>query len=142
MRTLGIDYGDKNIGLAISDKLLFTAQPLGLYKTINKTEDKKYFLQLASRYKVSKIVIGLPLRLDGSAGTRVEKTKKFAAWLKKTLQLPIVMWDERLTTRQANFILNQQKIKDKKKKKLKDQVSANIILSSYLEHIRHQSDDQ
>jgi len=142
MRILGIDYGDKNIGLAISDKLLFTAQPLGLYKTINKTEDKKYFLQLASRYKVSKIVIGLPLRLDGSAGTRVEKTKKFAAWLKKTLQLPIVMWDERLTTRQANFILNQQKIKDKKKKKLKDQVSANIILSSYLEHIRHQSDDQ
>ncbi len=142
MRILGIDYGDKNIGLAISDKLLFTAQPLGLYKTINKTEDKQYFLQLASRYKVSKIVIGLPLRLDGSAGTRVEKTKKFAAWLKKTLQLPIVMWDERLTTRQANFILNQQKIKDKKKKKLKDQVSANIILSSYLEHIRHQSDDQ
>ena len=142
MRILGIDYGDKNIGLAISDKLLFTAQPLGLYKTINKTEDKKYFLQLASRYKVSKIVIGLPLRLDGSAGTRVEKTKKFAAWLKKTLQLPIVMWDERLTTRQANFILNQQKIKDKKKKNLKDQVSANIILSSYLEHIRHQSDDQ
>ena len=142
MRILGIDYGDKNIGLAISDKLLFTAQPLGLYKTINKTEDKKYFLQLASRYKISKIVIGLPLRLDGSAGTRVEKTKKFAAWLKKTLQLPIVMWDERLTTRQANFILNQQKIKDKKKKKLKDQVSANIILSSYLEHIRHQSDDQ
>ena len=142
MRILGIDYGDKNIGLAISDKLLFTAQPLGLYRTINKTEDKKYFLQLASRYKVSKIVIGLPLRLDGSAGTRVEKTKKFAAWLKKTLQLPIVMWDERLTTRQANFILNQQKIKDKKKKKLKDQVSANIILSSYLEHIHHQSDDQ
>lgn len=142
MRILGIDYGDKNIGLALSDKLLFTAQPLGLYKTINKTEDKKYFLQLASRYKVSKIVIGLPLRLDGSAGTRVEKTKKFAAWLKKTLLLPIVMWDERLTTRQANFILNQQKIKDKKKKKLKDQVSANIILSSYLEHIRHQSDDQ
>jgi len=142
MRILGIDYGDKNIGLAISDKLLFTAQPLGLYRTINKTEDKKYFLQLASRYKISKIVIGLPLRLDGSAGTRVEKTKKFAAWLKKTLQLPIVMWDERLTTRQANFILNQQKIKDKKKKKLKDQVAANIILSSYLEHRHHQSDDQ
>ena len=142
MRILGIDYGDKNMGLVISDKLLFTAQPLGLYKTINKTEDKKYFLQLASRYKISKIVIGLPLRLDGSAGTRVEKTKKFAAWLKKTLQLPIVMWDERLTTRQANFILNQQKIKDKKKKKLKDQVAANIILSSYLEHRHHQSDDQ
>ncbi len=142
MRILGIDYGDKNIGLAISDKLLFTAQPLGLYRTINKTEDKKYFLQLASRYKISKIVIGLPLRLDGSTGTRVEKTKKFAAWLKKTLQLPIVMWDERLTTRQANFILNQQKIKDKKKKKLKDQVAANIILSSYLEHRHHQSDDQ
>jgi len=142
MRILGIDYGDKNIGLAISDKLLFTAQPLGLYRTINKTEDKKYFLQLASRYKVSKIVIGLPLRLDGSAGTRAEKTQKFAAWLKKALQLPIVMWDERLTTRQANFILTQQKINYKKKKKLKDQVAANIILSSYLEHRHHQSDDQ
>ena len=142
MRILGIDYGDKNIGLAISDKLQFTAQPFGLYRTINKTEDKKYFLQLASRYKISKIVIGLPLRLDGTAGTRVEKTKKFANWLKKTLQLPIIMWDERLTTRQANLILTQQKINDKKKKKLKDQVSANIILSSYLEHKRYQSDDQ
>ncbi len=142
MRILGIDYGDKNIGLAISDKLLFTAQPLGLYKTINKKEDKKYFLQLASRYKVSKIVIGLPLRLDGTAGTRVEKTKKFASWLEKTLQLPIIMWDERLTTRQAKIILNQQKINDKKKKKLKDQVSANIILSSYLEYMHNQSDDQ
>lgn len=133
MRILGIDFGDRNIGLAVSDALLLTAQAIGRYRIQNKEQDKKYFLELVSKYEISEIVIGLPLRMDGSPGTRVEKTKKFASWLERTLNLPIVFWDERLTTQQALKIIGQQKIHFRKKKSLKDQISASLILSSYLE---------
>jgi putative Holliday junction resolvase len=133
MRILGIDFGDRNIGLAVSDALLLTAQAIGRYRIQNKEEDKKYFLELVSKYEISEIVVGLPLRMDGSPGTRVEKTKKFARWLERTLNLPIVFWDERLTTQQALKILSEQKIHFRKKKSLKDQISASLILSSYLE---------
>lgn len=139
MRILGVDFGDKNIGLAVSDKLLITAQALGSYRVKNEEEDKKYFKDLVSKYEIEEIVIGLPLRMDGTPGTRVQKTQKFASWLENVLKLPIVFWDERLTTKQAIDILNQQKISGKKKKKLKDQISAAIILSVYLESKRKKS---
>lgn len=139
MRILGVDFGDKNIGLAVSDKLLITAQALGSYRVKNEEEDKKYFKDLVSKYEIEEIVIGLPLRMDGTPGTRVQKTQKFASWLENVLKLPIVLWDERLTTKQALDILNQQKISGKKKKKLKDQISATIILSVYLESKRKKS---
>ncbi len=139
MRILGVDFGDKNIGLAVSDKLLITAQALGSYRVKNEEEDKKYFKDLVSKYEIEEIVIGLPLRMDGTPGTRVQKTQKFASWLENALKLPIVLWDERLTTKQALNILNQQKISGKKKKKLKDQISAAIILSVYLESKRKKS---
>lgn len=139
MRILGVDFGDKNIGLAVSDKLLITAQALGSYRVKNEEEDKKYFKDLVSKYEIEEIVIGLPLRMDGTPGTRVQKTQKFASWLENVLKLPIVFWDERLTTKQALNILNQQKISGKKKKKLKDQISATIILSVYLESKRKKS---
>lgn len=136
MRVLGIDFGDKNIGLAVSDKLRLTAQGIGRYQVKNKKEDKKFFKELVSNYDIDEIVIGLPLRMDGTKGTRVEKTNEFARWLENILKLPVTFWDERLTTKQALKILHQQKVKRKTKKILKDQISAVIILSSYLEHKR------
>ncbi len=136
MRVLGIDLGDRNIGLAVSDKLLITAQALDRYRIKSKDEDKKYFKELVEKYEIVKIVVGLPLRMDGSIGTQAEKTKIFAHWLEKTHRLPVVFWDERLTTVQALKILSQQKIKIKRKKILKDQISATLILSSYLESKR------
>lgn len=139
MRVLGIDFGDKRIGLAVSDKLQFTAQGLGQYQVKNKKEDRIFFQDLVSKYDIEEIVIGFPLRMDGTEGTRAEKTKEFARWLEKILNLPITFWDERLTTQQASRILNQQKIKKKLKKDLKDQISAVIILASYLEHKRSKS---
>ena len=136
MRILGLDFGDKSIGFAVSDQLLLTAQSKGRYRIVNEEEDKKFFKKLVNEYNIGEIVIGLPLRMDGSPGTRVEKTKEFAIWLKKALNLPIIFWDERLTTQQALRILREQKIKIKKKKILEDQISANLILSSYLESKR------
>ncbi len=85
MRILGIDYGDRNIGLAISDKLYVTAHAIGRYKTKNRKADALYFKDLVKQHQVSKIVIGLPLQMDGSEGTRVEKTREFARWLEKTM---------------------------------------------------------
>ncbi|NIM59838.1 MAG: Holliday junction resolvase RuvX [Candidatus Aminicenantes bacterium] len=140
MRVLAIDYGDSHIGLAVSDKLLLTAQALGSYRPKSKEEDKKYFKELVSKYEIGEIVLGFPLRMDGSPGTRVEKTKEFAGWLKKILKIPIVFWDERLTTRQALRILAQQKIKVKRKKTLEDKIAATVILSSYLESRRGKND--
>ncbi len=136
MRVLGIDFGDSHIGLALSDKLLITAQALSTYRSKNREEDKKYFKELVAKYEIGKIVLGLPLRMDGSPGTRVEKTKEFASWLEKILKIPIVFWDERLTTKQALRILSQQKIKAKRRKSLEDQIAASLILSSYLESKR------
>lgn len=136
MRVLGIDYGDSHIGLAVSDKLLLTSQALGNYRSKSKKEDKKYFKELILKYEIGEIVLGFPLRMDGSKGTRAEKTKEFADWLKKILKIPIIFWDERLTTRQAHQILSRQKIKAKRKKILEDQIAASVILSSYLESKR------
>ena len=136
MRILGIDFGDKNIGLAVSDKLHLTAQGVGRYQVKNKKEDKIFFKELASKYNINEIVVGLPLRMDGSQGTRAGKTKEFARWLENILKIPVIFWDERLTTQQALKILQRQKVKGKTQKSLKDQISAVIILSSYLEHQR------
>ncbi len=141
MRILGIDFGDRNIGLAVSDTLFLTAQAIGRYRRQSQEKDKKYFQELVSQYEVGEIVIGLPLRMDGSPGTRVEKTKKFARWLENILHLPIVFWDERLTTQQALKMLRGQKVDFRKKKILKDQISASLILSSYLENKKAKHND-
>ena len=140
MRTLGIDYGDRKIGLAISDQLGITAQPLTSYRRKNKKEDAAFFKSLVSGYEIKEVIVGLPLRMDGSSGTRADKTREFAVWLEHTLNLPVHFWDERLTTKQANKLLSQQKISPKDKKDIEDQVSAVIILSTYLESKRARSD--
>lgn len=141
MRVLGIDYGDRHVGLAVSDPLRLTAQPLGTYELRESDrENRDFFRDLVARYDVGEIVIGDPLRMDGSAGTRAERTKEFAAWLEAAVHKPIAFQDERLTTRQALHILEDQKIRGKRKKEREDQIAAVIILSTYLERIRPADD--
>ena len=139
MRILGIDYGDKNLGLAVSDPLNITAQSLGRYQRKGRRVDSTHFKELAARYDIGRIVVGLPLRMDGTEGSRVEKTKKFAAWLIGVLVVPLVFWDERLTTRQALRILREQKMSHRRKKGLKDPIAAVLILQAYLETERYKS---
>jgi putative Holliday junction resolvase len=136
MRILGLDFGDRNIGLALSDPLELTAQPLGQYRLEEEAENKRYFTELVNKYEVEEIVIGFPLRLDGSSGTRVQKTKEFAAWLEKTVGCSVIFWDERLTTQQAAGIMKEQKINWKTRKEVEHQISAALILQSYLDHRR------
>ena len=137
MRVLGIDYGDRHIGLALSDPLLITAQPLETYElTGRENVDRQHFRDLVAKHDVGEIVIGDPLRMDGSSGTRAEKTRVFAGWLGKAVGKPIVFMDERLTTRQALSVLRGEKLRGKKKKEWEDQIAAVIILSTYLEQKR------
>ena len=136
MRILGIDFLDIYIGLAISDRLMLTSQPLELYLSKNKKDDKKYFEELVKKHEISKIVIGLPLQMDGEMGDQAKKVKHFAERIEAQLGLPVVLWDERLTTKQAMHILAEQGASIAKKKLAKDKLSAAIILSGYLESLR------
>ena len=137
MRVLGIDYGERHIGLALSDVLLITAQPFGTYLlTGREREDRKYFQDLVVRHDIQEIVIGDPLRMDGTAGTRAEKTRRFAAWLEKAVGKPVIFIDERLTTREALGLLRDRNLRGREKKEREDQIAAVIILSTYLERKR------
>jgi putative Holliday junction resolvase len=137
MRILGIDFGDRNIGLALSDPLKLTAQPLSTYQPKSKkTEDRDFFLDLVRTRQIDEIVVGFPLRMDGTPGSRVEKTRAFAKWLEAAVRVPIIFWDERLTTHQAINAAHEQKVRLKTKKSVINQISAAIILQSYLDSRR------
>jgi putative Holliday junction resolvase len=141
LRILGIDFGDRNVGLALSDALGVTAQPLMTYRLTGRdSEDKAFFAALIRKYEVGEIVLGFPLRMDGSSGTRVEKTRGFAAWMASFAGVPLAYWDERLTTQQALGIVREQKIKQKAKKGVLNQISAALILQAYLDNRRRHAD--
>jgi len=141
MRVLGIDYGDRHIGLALSDPLQITAQPLGSYElTGRENVDRQFFRDLVARHDVGEIVLGDPLRMDGSSGTRAEKTRVFAAWLEKAVGKRVAFLDERLTTKQALNTLKDGKLRGRKKKDWEDRIAAVIILSTYLERKRGPGD--
>ena len=140
MRILGIDFGDRHIGLALSDVLLITAQPFGTYTlTGREKEDRKFFQDLVLKHDIQEIIVGDPLRMDGSSGTRADKTRQFTAWLRRAVGKPILFVDERLTTQQALHLLQDRKLRGKKKKMQEDQMAAVIILSTHLEQRRHAS---
>lgn len=131
MRILGIDYGDRRIGLAVSDLLGITAQPVG-YLTINGDRDAiRQLEKYLSEYQVEKIVLGLPKNMDGSEGSRVEKTRAFAEKLSESFSLPIDYFDERMTTICAERALIDMNVRKKTGKK--DMLSAAIILQGYLD---------
>jgi putative Holliday junction resolvase len=129
MRILGIDYGDRNVGLALSDALRLTAQPLSTYRLTGRDEeDRAYFNGLVAKHQVAEIVVGFPLRMDGTAGRRVEKTRDFAQWIEAAVHVPVIFWDERLTTHQAINVMHEQKVGLKDKRSVINQISAAIIL--------------
>lgn len=129
-RILAIDFGEKRIGLAISDDSQKIALPFGILdgRDIKKALEK--LKDICRRKNIKKIILGLPLTLDGKEECAVKKTKNFAHWLEKTLHLPIIYEDERLTTKEAEKILKERGEKDKSKV---DVISAVLILKQYLE---------
>lgn len=135
-RVMGLDYGSKTIGVAISDELGLTAQP---FETIERSGENKLRRSLAriseivKEKNIKKIVVGLPMNMDGGSGERVSLTLEFVEKLKTRVDVPIVMQDERLTTMEADEILDESGVKKQDRKLFIDQVAAGIILREYME---------
>jgi putative Holliday junction resolvase len=133
-RYLGLDVGNRRIGVAVSDELGLTAQPvLTLERHDNQRDDLRSLARLARRFGVVGIVVGNPLHLSGEASPQALKTQKFAAELGKLTGLPIHLWDERLTTREAHQILYEAGHERQKHRRVVDQVAAVLILRAFLE---------
>lgn len=133
-RILGIDYGDKRVGVAISDELQFTAQPLKLLKRQNDYALITEIKDIIVVHNVGKIIIGLPVSLDGTYSSQTKKTQKFISRIRKSSDLPIEKWEERLSTLEASKILTG--VSKIKKKETIDIISAQLILQGYLDRNR------
>jgi putative Holliday junction resolvase len=133
MRVLGLDVGDVLIGVAISDPSKIIAQGLDSIRRKNVKEDVEAIQHLLEYYEVEKIVVGLPKRLSGEIGIQAQKVLDFVELLKKEIEVPIVMWDERLTTVAANRALIGANMRRRKRKKVVDKVAATLILQGYLD---------
>ena len=136
MRVMGLDYGDKTVGVAISDELLVTAQPVETIERERANKLRKTYQRieaLISEYSVEKIVIGRPLNMNGTEGERVETTRAFADELTRRTGLEIIEVDERLTTVEANRILEETGVANSARKEYIDKMAAAIILQSYLD---------
>jgi putative Holliday junction resolvase len=132
---LGLDYGEKRIGVAICDELGFTAQGLPTIIRKNKKHDWEILGGLIENYNVEKIVIGYPVRLDGSEGIQCEKVNRFKALLEKTFSFPVIKWRETLSTKEAEEILINSGVRWEKRKKMVDKMAACLILQNYLDSI-------
>ena len=133
MRILGVDYGDKRIGLALSDALGIVAGPVGTYEARGMRKDIDYIAALAKEKQAEAIVLGLPVNMDGTHGERAEKTKAFGRNLEKVSGLNVIYKDERLSTVSAEKSLIESNMRREKRKGVIDTVAAQIILQSYLD---------
>jgi putative Holliday junction resolvase len=130
-----LDYGEKRIGVAICDELGFTAQGLPTIVRKTKKHDWEILGNLIRNYKVEKIVIGYPVRLDGSEGIQCEKVNRFTALLEANFSLPVVKWPETLSTKEAEEILINSGVRWEKRKQMVDKLATCIILQGYLDSI-------
>jgi len=132
-RILAVDYGEKRIGLAVSDELGITASPLTTLMHRSDEETVRHIAQLASKLKVAQIVIGLPRRTDAQEGEMERRVKAFAEKLRQAVSVPIVLFDERFTTRIAEQVLLEADLSRRKRKQVRDRLAAVILLQSFLE---------
>ena len=139
-RILGLDYGTKTVGVAISDELFLTAQGL---ETITRKEENKLRKTLArieeiiKEYGVEEIVLGYPKNMDNTVGERGKATEEFRDRLEKRCGLPVILWDERLTTMESMRILMDGGIRRENRKSRVDWMAASLILQSYMDSVRN-----
>jgi putative pre-16S rRNA nuclease len=132
-RVLGLDFGSKTIGLAVSDGLGITAQGLETIRRKNKRKDFEILDRVIREHQVTEVVIGYPLRLSGAEGSQSEKVADFAAELRSRFSLPFHLWDERLTSVQANRLLREAELSIAKRAAAVDRMAAVLILQSFLD---------
>jgi len=132
-RVLGLDVGSRRIGLAISDPLGITAQGLETLHRQNKRRDFAQLERVIREYRVAEIVMGLPLRMSGAEGTQAEKMQAFAEEIRRRFRLPVHLWDERLSSAQANRLLRETDMSIKRRGQVVDQMAAVLILQAWMD---------
>ncbi|MDD5475688.1 MAG: Holliday junction resolvase RuvX [Syntrophales bacterium] len=133
MRILGLDYGTRRIGVAVSDELGITAQALCTLERKTLASDMERIARIAEERAVSSIVIGYPVRTDGTEGVECERVKRFATRLAERCSCSVVTWDEAFSTKEAETLLIEADVSRKKRKKIIDSVAASLILQGYLD---------
>jgi len=133
VRLMGLDVGDKTVGVAVSDELGITAHPvMVIRRTGSIKKESAEILRLAQEYNVERIVVGRPLMMDGTAGVQAEKVDFFVEALRRRTHIPIVEWDERLSTSEAERMLIEADQSRSKRREIIDKVAAAVILDSYM----------
>lgn len=132
MRIMGLDFGERTIGVAVSDELFWTAQGI---KTIRRSKSEiEELAELIDKYEVQEIVLGYPKNMNGSLGPRAQLTEEFSELLQVRFQLPVKLWDERLSTVAVQRTLIEADVSRAKRKKVIDKMAAVFILQGYLDH--------
>lgn len=133
MRIMGLDVGEKRIGIAVSDPMGWTAQGHSVLTRGKLQDDIEHLGQLCAEYKVDKIVLGFPLNMNGTVGPKGEEIQEFGKMVQEALNLPLEYWDERLTTVAAQKVLLEANMSRRKRKGVIDKVAAVHILQGYLD---------
>lgn len=137
MRIIGLDIGDRRIGVAVSDPLGITAQGVGTITRKNIEDDVSEIKRFVDEYKADSIVAGMPLSMDGTKGKTAQKVAEFVEVLKSMLNIPIATYDERLSTKESEKFLISSDVSRKKRKMVVDTIAAQLILQSYLERMKN-----
>lgn len=138
-RILGLDFGSKTVGVAVSDPLFLTAQGVEIIRRKKESKLRKTFArikELIDQYEVTSIVLGYPKNLNGTEGDRCEKTNAFKEELEQKFSIPVILWDERLTTVSADNIMMESGIRRENRKEYVDEIAAMLILQGYLDSKR------
>jgi putative Holliday junction resolvase len=132
---LALDPGTKRIGVALSDEMGWIAQPLETFERRSIAADLQHIQQLVQDHEVDRVIMGMPFRLDGSVGPAAQQVEQFKTMLEGALTVPVIPWDERLTSKSAEAMLIEANVSRKKRKGAVDRVAAAILLQSYLESL-------
>ena len=135
MRILAVDYGERRTGLAVSDELGISAHGLDTIEVADETEIPARVAQVAKETDAKKIVVGLPLNMDGTESEKSKKVREFAGVLSLEISVPVVFWDERMSSLQAQKIMNEMEVKTYKNKHIVDRISATLILQEFMKTI-------
>ena len=144
MRILGLDYGSKTMGVAVSDPLGFTAQGVEIIRRKSENKMRQTLArieELIAQYQVEEIVLGLPKNMNNTLGDRAEKSLELKETLERRTGLPVVMWDERLTTVSANRVLMETGVRRENRKEHVDEIAAVFILKGYLDYLANKKEE-
>jgi putative holliday junction resolvase len=137
MKILGLDIGDKRIGIAISDELGYTAQGMRVMNRGGLEDDLQVIKELIAAERATEVVVGFPKNMDGSLGEAAEKVLFFAKKIEESISVPVILWDERWTTAEATRLLVEADLSRAKRRKVVDKLAAVLILQGYLDSLEH-----